>query len=145
MEVGIELDTLVATKVMGWESIAIGYFNSDEETSRQNELEDWINNVGIDSIGDYYIFVPDSFWVEKDDWSPSTDILAAWQVVEKMRDIGEGCQVNILTGIFKKYRVTVREFKMNCTVVDIVDNTAPEAICKAALIAKLEEENVETK
>ena len=54
MKPGRELDALVATKVMGWKS--------------KDDI--WM--------------LPDGGGVYKREWSPSTDIKAAWEVVEKV-------------------------------------------------------------
>ncbi|MDP4158201.1 MAG: hypothetical protein Q8911_00355 [Bacillota bacterium] len=61
-------------------------------------------------------------------WSPSTDISAAWEVVKKLTELGKTVEINA----FASGRVVVRvigKFQKD------VFNSAPEAICKAALLA----------
>ena len=59
----------------------------------------------------------------------STDISAAWQVVEKLRDYYPEIEFNQFS---KKWEVT---FLVGETALA---DTAPEAICRAALLAKQE-------
>lgn len=89
MEAGKELDILVAETVMGWEYLEVDYSGTEDETPRQVELEDWIEKVGIESIGPYFVDVGRDFWVYASDmwgrgWHPSEDISAAWPIAEKL-------------------------------------------------------------
>lgn len=108
MRPGRELDAIVAEKMMGWE-----YFPA--------QVTGTFVRLG-------YFFDPVSGEAHHH-WSPSTDISAAWEVVEKFEYID------------------VRSFKdhYGCTVYGktMTGKTAPEAICKAALLAVMGEE-VET-
>lgn len=122
LQPGRELDALVAEKVMGWPPIGEG------EPYRLHQ-----HRGGVIANG-----IPQRFnsGVIPLTWQPSTDIAAAWQVVEAMRpeygfwiDGDDGYIVEFQHGMpgMTDYRHG-RAFAP----------TAPEAICKAALLAKLE-------
>jgi hypothetical protein len=108
MEAGRELDALVAVEVMGW--------HNDHEVP----YYDWVQESN------------EVIHISKR-WSPSSDIGAAWEVVEKMiangwwnTDIGFG------SGI-------VVSFDDGSTTHQAKADTAPLAICRAALLAVMEE------
>jgi hypothetical protein len=111
MEPGRELDALVAEKVMGWTVKFMdgiwGWMYRESERNR------WYN-------------VPRF----------TTDISAAWEVVEKMQSWG-GCDIGCFgrTGDGTWYVVETHTVngchKATC-------HTAPEAICNAALLASIE-------
>lgn len=69
MTPGIELDALVAEKVMGWASPAEGGWLGNEKI-RPHQMA-WRSREGV-TLHSY-----------KETWHPSTDIAAAWDVVEK--------------------------------------------------------------
>lgn len=122
MDAGRELDALVAEKVMGW----VWWHNTD---------------------ADLTILVPsDQSWPDKwhfasgagnctkpaDHGAPhySTDIADAWEVVERLRERGYYLEL--------RGWVQVNDF-MACFIMPggkeycITDNTAPLALCRAAL------------
>ena len=112
---GRELDALVAEKVMGWKV--------------DNEHPYTTYYDGIDFMGSN---------CEDDQayWSPSTDIAAAWQVVEKMRE--RGYDTCVSNGERPPPNVWEAEIYVypgglggGCEKAD----TAPLAICLAALKA----------
>lgn len=82
-----ELNALVATKIMGWEELEVGYFGSEWETPRQVELRGWMEKVDINAVGSYWIDVERDWWSNAN-WQPTLDIAQAWQVVERMRELG---------------------------------------------------------
>lgn len=77
--------------------------------------------------------------ISDDDWEPSfepcphysTSIADAWQVVEKMKELG--AEINI--GFYEKWDCEF-DYPIGCNWRAVAE-TAPEAICKAALIAIL--------
>jgi hypothetical protein len=78
MKPGPELDALIAEKVIGWKKRGIEWVHPTElnncgQPKRMAYSEDVV--VGAYDPGEY---------TEKA-WSPSTDIAAAWEVVEKLR------------------------------------------------------------
>ena len=78
-DAGEELDSLIAEKVMGWH--------------KENRPHDW----GGGDTADFWLTAdgktpyPTTRWGQVGYFQPSTDIAAAWQVVEKLRkewDVG---------------------------------------------------------
>ena len=140
LKAGRELDDRVAVSVMGWEVFTLSYFGTEDETPRMRELHDWLTRVGIESVGVYYIDVERDFWRDSDDFQPSTDIAAAWEVVEKVRE-----HFNFELDGDDVWQVWFRPFRMRdgyrvyygIAVSDSGD-TAPLAICLAALKAVAE-------
>lgn len=78
-----EIDTLIATHVMGWEHFTLTYAGTEDETPRQKELTPWLHDVGIEYVGEYWIDVPSRFWRPVQGRQPSTRISQAWQALEK--------------------------------------------------------------
>lgn len=117
MEPGRELDRLVALYVMGLDE---SNFNYDTETGtseriRQNE-----------TFGEVW-----------EPFNPSTDIAAAWEVVDKLKL----CITPQSTGAPKELAYMVEcEIEINVDGIRVFAETAPEAICKAALLAAQEGE-----
>ena len=70
MEAGRELDTRVALKVMKWKSW------TDGDAAKWSVIRHWW-------------VTKDGSRVQKKKWSPSTDIAAAWEVVEKLLPLEE--------------------------------------------------------
>lgn len=101
---GRELDALVAEKVMGWRADGIG--------------DDGYFWKGAGSDG----------W-HSDNWKPSTDIAAAWAVVEKMATAED--EFRLAKFKDNPWGCTFRYFEGDRSSGD----TAPEAICLAALAA----------
>ncbi len=140
---GKELDKLIAEKVMKWEFLRIGYFGCYDatdhlanETKRQVELRDWLDNVDLHCIGDYYIDVASDFWIDDYSFKPSKDIKAAWEVVENLLE-NSGIDFEFKIGMDRLCEA--RLFDDGVEIGFAEATTAPEAICKAALIATLEE------
>lgn len=119
MEPGRELDALIAEKIMGWKSI-----------------------ITKDEVGDVYRGIPPGGKLFDEDYIPhySTDIAMAWRVVWKW---------------LRAYYYGT--FELNCANFGNETNwecqfgnyprakgeTAPEAICKAALFTVMKEEGSE--
>jgi len=118
LEAGRELDALVAKKVMGWHLVRWA-----DETDG--------GRVWKGDAGEYrapYSVDPNPKWR----WSPSTDIAAAWEVVDALMDNGIG-----LPQIFHDGQLWVASVS-DCTrkksnMASAL--TAPLAICRAALLA----------
>lgn len=119
LEPGREIDCLIAEKIMGWKVIEGSYINS------------------------VYI-VGDDDYKEIGSCNFSTDISAAWEVVEKMKELHYDTA--------ELYRFTDNKWlvKFVCSYgpcpyhnnpentwhgSSVTAQTAPEAICKAALLA----------
>ena len=136
MEAGKELDTLVAEKIMNHPmpdfipEDALDLYLS----GRAIHYDSW-TCVCLYDEGDTPKWVPDPY---------STDISAAWQVVEKLTE--EWTKGNKPISIDVSYDCGAYEAKIETWDEDKCDwnepifsgayDAAPEAICKAALIAK---------
>jgi len=140
MEAGRELDALIATEIMryqgvgfyrrksrftsGWEPCAIGDVTPDTPEWKA-QLAIWREDGEVFAVKLY-----------------STDILYAWQVVEKVREWG--CHVDVdclLREIHCQIWYPTKEYPKlvwESPWVVVVSQEAPIAICKAALLAKLE-------
>ena len=82
MEAGSDLDDIVAEKVMGLEVFECGYYGEDE-TPRMVELHDWLDKVGIESVGTYFIDVKADKWEEAGHFRPSTVMSDAIKMAKK--------------------------------------------------------------
>jgi len=118
-----ELDAEVAEKVMGWtvekcQGEPFHYFQKDPYKHMG------IAQACAEQLKKMYLPVDDL-------WSPSTDIKAAWEVVEKIRERfsihSPACSMSE-TG-YKAF------FSWEDETYSAVAATAPEAICRAALKA----------
>lgn len=68
----------------------------------------------------------------------STDISAAWQVVEKMKGNRQFmCELINRTAGWSDFN---HKYELNDWLCSFLERLNPEAICKAALLAKLKEE-----
>lgn len=117
MEAGRELDTLIAEKVMGWarwKGATLGWENPPS----------FFRTWELTSYGSF---------------QPSTDISAAWDVIEKMeynwsfvRDVGKcGSEYETIGNMLYRFIYTAP----GMPIEGIVADTAPLAICRAALLA----------
>ena len=123
MEAGAELDALVLREIFGCnvEIRAMGW-NEDggpkycyclcEGTDKQYEHRDWEHHYGA-AI------------------SPSEDISAAWQVWETMRAGDYDCYITHCKLGYEASFIKEKDFIAQA-------KAAPEAICKAALLTRLE-------
>jgi len=118
---GRELDALVAEKVMGWTVCRDASCGGCEATVLLME-DGWRVRAPLDQGG----------W-PLGWWTPSTDIAAAWEVVEKLRVLGFNVSVSCAHGM---RTWDVRGWKADNTGRFIAHaETAPLAICLAALDA----------
>jgi hypothetical protein len=128
MPAGQEMDVLIAEKVMGWHAVMENGFNH------------WVNVDGGFQCG---VAPYDGFEDEEDfhtlKWHPSESILWAWEVVEKLHP-------NCSFLLDYDDPQTIESLKWCCLFFDKDEpykeyearaNTAPLAICRAALLAIL--------
>lgn len=119
MEPGRELDALVAEKVMGYtiERFTFRCDGMSEETMIWLQAENKYNQVSF-----------------------STDISAAWEVVEKMKQN----EWSVTIQAYGNEPNEVTEYEVTFGFLNekpaAAVKSAPEAICKAALIAVLDKE-----
>lgn len=123
MRAGCDLDVLVAEKVMGWE-IVKGEYSLVCRTQDDFRLLIWIEpGRVVDNWGSF---------------NPSTDIEAAWQVVEKFTKCGVAvhCCRHEEWGD-DKWKCVLANPHPTGDIINFVarGDTAPEAICFAALAA----------
>ncbi len=133
-----ELDRRVAIEVMGWELPEY----IDDET--------WDDGPACAIDGLPYRHNEDHSDMEP--FSPSTDIADAWRVVERMRELGIGCKVDLYPSKPRpggKDRLWISDSEAMFVDPESgicygrhIDKSAPEAICEAALqaVAALREE-----
>jgi hypothetical protein len=130
MEAGRELDALVSRKVMNVKPVIVELYS---------EFDDTRNYV---DVGDYVIY-PEGVGICKRLSAYSTDIAAAWQVVEKLETQEILFQICKL-GYSKNDIFWLAEFR-DCSGGESsgVGNspTAPLAICRAALLAVMKDVN----
>ncbi|MTH32978.1 hypothetical protein GL282_09765 [Veillonella dispar] len=121
LEPGIELDKLVAVQVMGWE------IRQEDLPDHQSYREYYYRNGEKYENVDY-----------PDHWQPSKYNDAAWEVVEKMRTNKIYLDIRVWPD---EYQVLPHRDKNNECIDRCVVRyqSLPEAICKAALLAVLEE------
>lgn len=141
LPLGSVLDTMIAEKVFGWERLVVGYFGlRDSETPRQVELEGWLDELGVESVGEYFIDVPSKLCISVDERQFSTSMAAAWLVVEKM--CADGWSWESVGGGALGHQSGWRAhfYKYPISLQDSVDwprsgdaPTMPHAICIAAL------------
>jgi hypothetical protein len=115
MEPGRELDALVAEKVMGW----IKYIQLDVSWWSDS---DYLNDDGIDLM--------------VCDFKPSTNLQQAFEVVEKMRERGwYEIRISILQDVVA---ISMWQDDNTCRI-EAEAETIPLAICRASLLAIIEE------
>ena len=116
LEAGKELDALVATEVMGWHG------GNPSWITQEGKCTGWLSRFETDSLAE--------------EFNPSTDISAAWQVVEKMKE-KYWMAINTSMSSLQETEWGVEWSKNG--VIEKVDfvlaPTAPLAICRAALLA----------
>ena len=132
MEAGYELDSLIATEVMGWsrqEETPDGYICEDGGA-------DWISSDGKD------------WWCNACDQESgfprfSTDLAIAWKLMEKLYDDGWIAGIGSLAQKPRGWRAELcnmweADFERCPTDIEANADSAPLAICRAALLAIME-------
>lgn len=127
METGIELDNLVIQEIMH-------HIWDDGERPRCKICGVWKDFAELG----YRLAIPQYFGCECGDYS--TGISAAWQVVEKMREL----DYMFSLANYDNYKLEYQAKFYNPASSHYAVGPAPEAICKAALLAKLEVSGVNT-
>lgn len=112
LEAGRELDALIAEKVMGWTPHCQNPAHYVEVANSTSEMS------VIQEVVAY--------------WRPSTDIAAAWQVVEKLRAAG---WFYSLSDAVEIPEYIVMFYQPDSPDAQAMDESAPLAICRAALKA----------
>lgn len=119
MKAGKLIDSLIAEDVMGWH-LGDSWGGADWHT-RDHEFAESVFR-----------------------FRPSTEITAAWIVVEKLKSIEKRTSRNRPISVIEVGGYSSSEFIWQCRLKDLINEirveapTAPEAICKAALLCCLE-------
>lgn len=113
MNAGQPLDALIATKVMGWSPLEPG--RTDAWTDTSGKIRSW-ENTSFESF------------------RPSTDIRAAWEVVDQILKRGEYAFSLLSRDGAPGWRVELQ--RQIDDVSGFEAETAPHAICLAALKAR---------
>lgn len=103
------MDALIAERVMGLKPTNPGFYSNDVYISRPHG-----ENMGIVGI-----------------FKPSTDVSAAWEVVEKMFETYS----KEITVEFGWKENPIYAWHCHMGLVDATAETAPLAVCRAALLA----------
>ena len=124
MPAGREMDTLVAEKIMGWERGNISALpQGDIPVWHTGEGKGWKTHQSIN-------------------WSPSTVINSAWEVVEKILE--KPCSINVQTEFHSDGNHSscfIHPYPRGTTnLIMGHGSTAPLAICRAALLAVMDTE-----
>jgi len=153
MEAGQELNKLVAEQIFGKKVVTVkylsGYTSLKKEDLPSNEVyeECYATVFGDGETALFADYAPD-FLVKLDLLEEySTDISAAWQVVEKMIDKSYSFHLEYYSSkpdwTPKSYPIRVYFSNWQGVIQEEAKGykiTIPEAICKAALLATLEKE-----
>lgn len=127
MEPGRELDALVAKHVKGCEN-APSIFYSDLDITKS-----YYCIVGSPASEEVNVIeYIDGEWIQYS-FNPSTDISAAWEVLEKMKQ--KDYLFSITNTVGGWYVVSLTDWGGNCNIYKVENKPVPEAICKAALLA----------
>jgi hypothetical protein len=124
MEAGVLMDALVAERVMGWHNVHKTSFYNDTATHWQSSLGDaFLVGAKDDKMYEYRI----PYY--------STDIAAAWEVVEKLQS--QNIKVTIST-FGENWWIEIFDYTTEKVVRKAFGTTAPLAICRAVLLAVME-------
>ena len=124
MEAGPEMDALVAERVMVWTKI---------DTWHGEPLAEGWNGFWD---GEWIVWTERPLSDEEDQskpWTPSTDISAAWPVVEKLQSME--ITIRFHPQHRGPWKVTLFGLDGDLTFITEFADTAPLAICRAALKA----------
>lgn len=129
MEAGRELDAEVAIKVMGWRRVHWREWMRLKDPAYETTAPDSLLSWWVDTHNELQGNAEDLSSEEEaaPPWSPSTDIAAAWQVVEHFR--AEDMSLEVIASP-DEYRARVGLGPWSDA------GTAPLAICLATLAAR---------
>lgn len=126
MEPGRELDALIALKVMGWGISSTTKYPGKPVLIRSIAPPKDCEGIDLDRYANEEW---DLTFLHSEAPNFSTDISAAWEVLERMKE--KGAEINV--GFYREWDCTL-DYPIGCNWRE-VGKTAPEAICKAALVA----------
>lgn len=88
---------LLIAEFMGFEFVTVNYWGDDDETSWQKINAEWMDKVGMDSVGDYIVNVAEDKWQEWGDvayHSSWEDLMPVW-VKLNQGTISESCYITV--------------------------------------------------
>lgn len=98
-EMGVLSNNRLIAEFMGYERVRIGYFDDDDpeegETEWQVKNRAWMDEVEINSVGEYYVNVPAKEWVEEEDLNYHQDwnkLMEVWYKFLGLRFAGHNDQ-----------------------------------------------------
>ena len=111
----MEKNDLIA-EFMGYEKVTIGFFHGDSETQWQRENQDWMDRVGLDYVGDYYVNVSENKFYNISNaelwYGEWNNLMSVVEMIESMGyevgimynecDIGENIDAEHYVGIVNK-------------------------------------------
>lgn len=77
-------DNELIAQFMGFERIEVGYTGTDSETQWQREHREWMDEVMMDSVGIYYVNVPENKYEWEDDIAYDTSWDWLMPVIQKI-------------------------------------------------------------
>ena len=84
----IDNNDLIA-KFMGYDKVTIGYFEGESETQWQRDNQDWLDKVGLENIGDFYVNVLENkFFTVYGNELCYREWNNLMKVIEKIEDMG---------------------------------------------------------
>lgn len=134
MKAGRELDILIAEKVMGWKRLTYAQWKPDNKhySTRHELTPNWHSDELYEVA---WAEDRDDYYYPEDAWSPSTDIVAAWQVFSRLSELTRldgGDEISLHYENGGGY--SIMNYNARWYLVKDCE-TAPLAICLAALQA----------
>jgi len=139
-----ELNAEVARRVMGWTLVEVDYESSVPSTHQpyklsngyfgtksQAENHEALERCGVEEVGDYWY--DGKGFMDCEQFNPTGSISAAWQVVEKMRELGWLFSLEILED--GDWRCIFARTEDDGSGFGTLADSAPRAIAVAALSA----------
>ena len=102
----IQSNQLIA-EFMGFEKVKIGYFGWHDETEWQKQNEKWIDDNGLESVGDFIVSLDDNQWFYWGEVAYHSDWNWLMPVVHKIKFYYPDAEVNITSDINELYKLVV--------------------------------------
>jgi hypothetical protein len=129
MPAGVEMDAEIARRVMEWPTIGMNTPFREAGNAHGvvvREDDGWLKPMRFARVGDACPL--------DDSWRPSTDIAAAWEVLEVIRQRFGNVSLTVDNG----WGLTIWRNDHCMTVGPLNSDSAQLAICRAALLAVAE-------
>ena len=73
---------------MGFEKVEIGYFGTEDETEWQKDKEKWMDKVGLDNVGNFFVSIRQNKWHYCEDVKYHSSWDWIMPVIEKIESLG---------------------------------------------------------